>query len=104
MTPVDRRDEEDARLTREITARAIKRLDVLEWVILAGAGGMAVLGGALVAWLLADPLGLAFRPTWLVASLVLFGVPGAIALRRIKKEERDWLEQITNDGTDRRDG
>ena len=81
-------DDEAARITREIASRAIRRLDVLEWVIFMGAAGLAVLGGGLLALLLAEPMGFRFRPTWLVASLVLFIVPGAIALLTLRREER----------------
>jgi hypothetical protein len=51
-------DEEAARITREVTERAIRRLDVLEWVILAGAVLFAVIGGWMVAVLLGivDPV------------------------------------------------
>jgi len=45
-------DQEDVRVIQEVAARAIRRLNVLEWVILGGAGLIAVLGGALVSWLI----------------------------------------------------
>ena len=92
-----RDDEEAARITREVTSRAIPRLDVLEWVIFAAAAVLAVVGGALVALLLAGPLGLPFRTTWLVASVVLFVIPGTIALITMRREERrrsDRVEQL----------
>lgn len=85
---MSRSDEETARLTREVTARAIRRLDVLEWLIFLGAGILATIGGALIAILLAGPLGLPFRPTWLVASVILFVVPGAIAMTILRRDER----------------
>ena len=81
-------DERAAQVTREVAARAIRRLDILEWVILAGAGVLAAAGGALVAWMLATPLGWPFRTTWVVASLLLFGVPGLVAMRRLRRDER----------------
>lgn len=94
----ERRDEERAaRLTREIAARAARRLDYLEWVILGAAILAAVGGGALVALLLSDLTGLPYRSTWIVASLLLFGVPGTLALRRARREERAWRERIQND-------
>lgn len=83
-----RSDEETARVTREITSRAIKRLDVLEWLIFVGAAALAILGGGLLALLLAEPMGFGFRPTWLVASLALFVVPGAIAVLTLRRDER----------------
>ena len=85
---------EEARLTHEIASRAIRRLDMLEWVILGGAGVFAMVGGAVVAWLLSASAGLSFRPTWVVASLLLFGVPGVIALRRLRRDERETRARI----------
>lgn len=94
---MNRSDEETARLTREITTRAIRRLDMLEWAIFGGAAVLAAIGGALIALLLAGPLGVGFRPTWLVASIVLFVVPGAIAMTILRRDERRrarHLEQL----------
>jgi len=78
----DRREERAAREIQEVAARAARRLDVLEWVILAVAAAAATAGGALVAWLLAGQLGVPFRTLWIVGSLVLFAVPGWLAIRR----------------------
>ncbi len=80
---------EEARLTHEIASRAIRRLDVLEWVILAGAVALSLVGGALVAGLLSASVGLPFRPTLVVAALLLFGVPAVIALKRMRKDQRE---------------
>ncbi len=79
----------EARLTQEIASRAIRRLDILEWVILAVAVVLSLVGGALVAGLLSASVGLAFRPTLVVASLLMFGVPGVIALKRRRRDERE---------------
>jgi hypothetical protein len=81
-------EKEAAKVTREVTRRAIRRLDVLEWVILAAAAGLAVGGGGLVAWLVAGESARAFRLTWVVTSLVLIVVPGAFAFGSIRREER----------------
>ncbi len=86
--------EEQARLAREVAARAVRRLDVLEWVTLSVVGLLSMGGGALVAALLGEALGTAFRPTWVVASLLLFGVPGVIALRRMRADERETRAKI----------
>lgn len=97
---VPRADDEAARITREVTSRAIRRLDILEWVIFAGAAVLAVLGGALIAVLVSDPLGVAFRPTWLVSSVVLFVVPGTLALLALRRDERrraDRLDQLRDE-------
>jgi uncharacterized membrane protein len=102
VNSVQRRDEE-ARLTHEVASRAIRRLDIFEWVLLGGIAVLASVGGFLVALLLSTPLGFAFRPTWVVASVLLFGVPGVIALRRMRRDEREMrarVEQLLkeNDG------
>jgi hypothetical protein len=68
--------------TREEMERAIRRLDALEWVILLAAVACAVGGGALVAWMLNAGTGLAFRPTWIVLSILLLVVPGGIVMLR----------------------
>jgi uncharacterized membrane protein len=84
-TPAER---EAARQARTVTQRAIRRLDILEWVIFGAGAAMAALGGALVAWLLSSIAGWAFRPTWIGASLLLFVVPGTIAVLKIRRDER----------------
>jgi len=83
------REERDAQIMHEVTSRAIRRLDVLEWVILAGAVVLAAGGGAAVAWLIAPTIEPGFRPTWAVTSMLLFIVPGLIALIRMRRDERD---------------
>ncbi len=70
--------------TREVTRRAIRRLAIFEWIVMAAAASAAVVGGALSAFLLNDAFGLAFRPTWIVASILLFAVPGFIVRRRAR--------------------
>ncbi len=61
--------------TRAAMRRARKRLDVLEYVLLGGAAVFALVGGALVAYLGSLSLGLPFRITWSIASLLFFLVP-----------------------------
>ena len=78
-------DREAAEITQRVAARAVRRLDMLEWVILGGAMLLALGGGALVAWILAPALGTGFRPTWVVLSLGLFVIPGAITLLRNRR-------------------
>jgi len=82
-----RRDEATLR-TREVAARAVRRLEFFEWALLVGAVALALVGGALVAALLATPLGVPFRLLWVGASLLFFVAPGAVALRRARQEER----------------
>jgi hypothetical protein len=79
---------DEARATREIAGRALRRLDVLEYVILLAALILALLGGALVAWLLTATAGLSFRIGWAVSSLLLFIVPGGtVYLRELRREK-----------------
>ena len=84
----------EAQVTHEVAARAIRRLDVLEWVILTGAMVLAMAGGAAVAWLMAPTVGLGFRPIWAVISVSLFVVPGVIVIMRMRKDERDTRAKI----------
>lgn len=84
----------EAQVTHEVAARAIRRLDVLEWVILAGAMVLAIAGGAAVAWLIVQTVELGFRPIWAGMSVLLFVVPGVIAIIRMRKDERDARAKI----------
>lgn len=102
-----RAEREAAQMAQVVTRRAIKRLDILEWVILIAGVGLALLGGAVVAWMFAGIAGVDFRTTWIVASIVLFVVPGSIAVIKIKREERrDALRQAAtrNDEEEGDDG
>lgn len=81
-------EREAAEVAREVTRRAVWRLDILEWVILVAASGLAITGGALLAWLVAVPSGLSFRLVWLTTSMFLFVVPGTFAIVRFKNDER----------------
>ncbi|RMH21219.1 MAG: hypothetical protein D6701_02685, partial [Gemmatimonadetes bacterium] len=68
--------------TRRLMARAVRRLDALETALLLGAAVLALAGGALAAWLLRSAAGFPFWPSWVVASLLLFVVPGLVAYGR----------------------
>lgn len=68
--------------TRDVMERAIRRLNVLEYVILGLAALLALIGGALVGWLLNETLDIPFRLGWALAALLLFVVPGAIVYAR----------------------
>ena len=81
-------EKDDARVTSEVARRAIRRLDFLEWVILAAAAALSVGGGALVAWILAGSSSGNFRVVWMITSALLFIVPGIIVFARIKMDER----------------
>lgn len=79
-------DEEGSRIAREVAGRAIRRLGIFEGVILVAAVGVALLAGAVVAFLV-SPAGLPFRPTWTVASLVFLIVPAVLVWFRDRREE-----------------
>jgi len=66
----------EAEAARTATRRALWRLDMLEYGLLAFALLLALLGGALVAWVLETVVSLPFRLTWAGVSLLLFIVPG----------------------------
>lgn len=83
-----RAEREAAELARIVAQRAIRRLDILEYVMFFAGAGLATLAGALAAWLLEAIAGWNFRTTWLWASIVLFVVPGTIAIIIIKRDER----------------
>jgi len=70
---------EDAQAARKVMNRAIRRLNVLEWLLLGAAAIASLVGGWLAALLGRSALGLPFRGTWITASLLLFLIPGAIA-------------------------
>ena len=72
-------DDRDGEMVRLVTARAIRRLDLLEYAILGAAAVLALVAGALVAVLLAETAGLPFRPTWAVAAVLFFVVPAGVA-------------------------
>ncbi len=70
---------QDARAARKVMNRAIRRLNVLEWLLLGAAAVASLAGGWLAALLGRSALGLPFRGTWMTASLLLFLIPGGIA-------------------------
>jgi peptidoglycan/LPS O-acetylase OafA/YrhL len=78
--------EEKARQGREAVAWVMRRLDVLEYLILFFALVLALIGGALVAWVLGSALDLPFRATWGISSILLFILPGGfVYLREFRK-------------------
>lgn len=72
--------------TRRDMNRAIRRLDVLEWVLLAVIAALALGGGWVIAWLLAD-FGLPFQASWVMSAILLFAVPGAVVLLRERRAQ-----------------
>lgn len=79
---------QEAEIAREVMDRAVRRLDVLEYLILLLALVLALVGGALVAWILSATLGVPFRAAWAVASLLLFVVPGGAVYVRERAHRR----------------
>jgi len=78
--------ERKAREGREAVAWVLRRLDVLEFLILFLAAILALIGGALAAWVLGSALDLPFRPVWGIASVLLFILPGGfVYLRELRK-------------------
>ena len=89
---------EETREAREAISRAIKRLNVLETIIIGAAVVIALGGGWLGALLARGIFDLPFRTTWMVLSVLFFVVPAAVAwtmerrgrrARQRKKEEED---------------
>lgn len=62
--------------------RAVRRLSVMEYVILLGIVALSLAGGALLALLVEAAFGFPFRTTWIVASILFFVLPGAVILGR----------------------
>ena len=73
--------------TREEMERAIRRLNVLEYFILAAAFLLALVGGGVAAYILSAGTEVPFRLTWAVISLVLLIIPGFFVFGR------DYLER-----------
>lgn len=72
---------------REALGRAIRRLNVLEYVILGTIALLSLLFGALIAFLGVQLLGVPFRLTWAVASILVFVIPAAVIWGREKRSE-----------------
>jgi uncharacterized membrane protein len=73
--------------TRRMMETAIRRLNALEYVILGVAMLLALIAGALAAWMVENLFGAPFRPTWAVSSLLFFVVPGWIVLKRERRAD-----------------
>ena len=89
--------------TREEMDRAIRRLNVLEYVILGFAVLVALGGGAAVALLLSSGTDLPFRLTWAVLSILLLVIPGALVLGKDRAKKRRQRGEDINSEHPRRD-
>jgi hypothetical protein len=92
MKPTD-----EARAAGEVTDRAIRRLGWIETVLMLASGLMALLAGAVTAWLITDLTGMAFRIVWIGASLIFFVVPGGLVLVRTRREEAARKARLRNE-------
>ena len=93
----------DVQEARKVTARAVRRLGLLETVLTVAAGLFALAGGAVAAFLLRDLVGWPFRPTWIVASILFFVAPAAAVLIRARREDaelRARLERLDTSESD----
>jgi formate-dependent nitrite reductase membrane component NrfD len=88
--------------TREEMERAIRRLNTLEYLILAASFVLALAGGGVVAFLLSSGTALPFRFTWGVVSILLLIIPGLLVFGRDQREKRSGSDPAdpsnTNDG------
>jgi hypothetical protein len=82
-------EKEAARVTSEVARRAIRRLDVIEWVLLFAAAALSAAGGWLVASILVGRDHESHRMVWMIVSVVLLVVPGATALVKLRQDGRE---------------
>ena len=94
------RDREAARRAHQVTQRAIRRLDILEWIMVAAGVGAAVLGGWAIAWILAGAGNWDFRSTWIVAAVALFVVGGGATIIQIRRDARAVARRIARNRED----
>ncbi len=80
-------DPEEIEAALRVTERALRRLNILEYIILFLALALALLGGALVAWVVSSATDLSFRWVWTCASFLLFVVPGGFVYLRERRKQ-----------------
>jgi predicted lysophospholipase L1 biosynthesis ABC-type transport system permease subunit len=90
--------------TREEMDRAIRRLNVLEYLILGVVILLALAGGAAVAFLLSAGTDLPFRATWAVLSFLLLVIPGVLVFGRDRRRERGRRKGRDDEGNTNRAG
>jgi uncharacterized membrane protein len=78
--------------------RAIRRLNALEYALLAGAAVLAMAGGLLAGLFLRQELGFPLRLSWIICSLLLFVLPGVAVLGR--ETLKPPLPPTDGDGSD----
>ncbi len=84
--------------TRRMMETAIRRLNVLEYVILGIAMALALLAGWLAAWMVEGVAAAPFRLTWALSSLLFFVVPGWIVIRRERRADANNTEKADDGG------
>ncbi len=88
--------------TREEVERAIRRLNLLEYLILAAAFILALVGGGAVAYVLSAGTSLPFRLTWAILTLLLLVVPGVLVFGRDHLRRQVRLQDGDKDSSDHR--
>ena len=86
--------------TRRMMETAIRRLNAFEYLILAVAMGLALLAGALAAWMVENLTGTSFRLAWALSSLLFFIVPGWVVFRRERRAAGVREDGAVRAGTD----
>lgn len=102
-------DQSEEELVRQVASRAIRRLDLLEYVFLGGAAVLALLAGGLVAIVLTATFDAPFRTMWFLWSLLFFLVPAGISLWHVVRTEegeatRNLLRRVAEAAERERDG
>lgn len=87
----------DVQEVRAALNRAVRRLNILELILLVAAVIAALGGGWLAALLGAKAFGLPFRATWITASFAFFIIPAVLALGLERSKRR--AARNTGDGT-----
>lgn len=59
--------------------RIVQKITLITWGLAAGAVVMAIIGGALLAWIFTGA-GFPFLRTWLIVSVLLLAIPAAVHL------------------------
>lgn len=96
----------DVREVRATLKRAVRRLNVLELILLGAAVIAALAGGWLAALLGTRAFDMPFRATWVTASITFFIVPALLALgiERFKRSAARRAGDTTDDHASGGDG
>jgi len=86
-----------AAVARVVAARAVRRLNVVEYLLIAAAGGLSLGAGAVAGFALEAVAGLPFRAMWAASSLLFFVIPGVVVFGRERRARR--TDQTTMAGS-----